>query len=61
MTIRVDCCFVVQKQSGVLVSRYQSEWRIMLLTFFIVLASIALFGFAVYLFVIEPRGKIHDL
>jgi len=33
----------------------------MLFTFFIVLASIALFGFAVYLFVIEPRGKIHDL
>ena len=33
----------------------------MLLTFFIVLGSIALFGFAVYLFVIEPRGKIHDL
>jgi hypothetical protein len=30
-------------------------------TFFIGLASTGLFAFAVWLFVFEPRGKIHDL
>jgi hypothetical protein len=30
-------------------------------TVFTVLALTALFGVAVYLFVIEPRSKIHDL
>ena len=33
----------------------------MLTTFFTLLALTALFGAVVYLFVIEPRSKIHDL
>jgi hypothetical protein len=33
----------------------------MLFTLFVGVLSTALFAFAVWLFVFEPRGKIHDL
>ena len=38
-----------------------TTYRTMLGTFFIVLLVIGLFGLVTYLFVIEPRSKIHDL
>jgi hypothetical protein len=38
-----------------------AAYTIMVATFFIVLGVIGLFGAVVYLFVIEPRSKIHDL
>jgi hypothetical protein len=40
---------------------YQMELQIMATTIVTVLAVIGLFGAATYLFVIEPRSKIHDL
>jgi hypothetical protein len=37
------------------------ELQIMVATLFTLLALTGLFGVIVYLFVIEPRSKIHDL